>query len=309
MNKTQLTCFFLKVNLGQAGTESQTANIAICILNSVFSLATCTGNSIILYVIWKTQELHSPSFILLSCLAAADFLVGLVCQPFFVAYKMAEIANNLSVYCTLRMIYNIPSWITTGVSLVTLSLVSVHQLLALTLHLRYNTIVTVPRVFQISAGVWILSITGITSRFYVRHWLAIPAATLLLTFFVTALSTLKIFQIVRKHQRQISLQEQSVQSNTINMLKCRKSAVTVIYVYGLFVIFYLPFHGMIFVEKFSGYTLTVKIGYDFAATVVFFNSLLNPVVFCWRFGEIRRAVMNTLRKNRISSTENQTYRG
>ena len=298
MNKTQLTCFFLKVNLDQAGTETQTANIVICILNSVFSLVTCTGNSIILYVIWKTQELHSPFFILLSCLAAADFLVGLVCQPFFVAYKMAELANNLSVYCTLRMIYNIPSWITTGVSLVTLSLVSLHQLLALTLHLRYNTIVTVPRVFQISAGVWILSITGITSRFYERNWIAIPVVTLLLTFFVTAVSTLKIFQIVRKHHRQISKQEQSFsQSNTINVLKCRKSAVTVIYVYGLFVIFYLPFHAMIFVEEFSGYTLTVRIGYDFAATVVFFNSFLNPLVFCWRFAEIRRAVKHTLRKN------------
>ena len=248
MNKTQLTCFFLNVNLDQAGTETQTANIVICILNSVFSLVTCMGNSIILYVIWKTQELHSPFFILLSCLAAADFLVGLVCQPFFVAYKMAELANNLSVYCTLRMISNLPSWITTGVSLVTLSLVSLHQLLALTLHLRYNTIVTVPRVFQISAGVWILSITGITSRFYVRNWIAIAMVTLLLTFFVTALSTLKIFQIVRKHQRQISQQEQSVQSNTINVLKCRKSAVTVIYVYGFFVIFYLPFHAMIFAE-------------------------------------------------------------
>ena len=297
MNKTQLTCFFLNVNLDQTGTETQTANIVICVLNSAFSLITCSGNSVILYVIWKTQELHSPSFILLSCLAAADLLVGLICQPFFVAYKMAELTNNLGVYCTLRMTYNIPSWITTGVSLVTLSLVSVHQLLALTLHLRYNMIVTVPRVFQISACVWILSIMAITSRFYVRNWIAIPAVTLLLTFLVTTLSTLKIFHIVRKHQRQISQQVQSVQSNMVNELKCRKSAVTVIYVYGLFVIFYLPFHAMIFVEKFSGYTSTVQIGYDLAATVVFINSFLNPLVLCWRFGEIRRAVKNTLKKD------------
>ena len=166
MNKTQLTCFFLKVNLDQTATETQTANIVICILNSAFSLITCMGNFIVLYVIWRTQELHSPSFILLSCLAAADLLVGLVCQPFFVAYKMAELANNLSVYCTMRMMYNIPSWTTTAVSLVTLSLVSVHQLLALTLHLRYNTIVTVPRVLQISACVWILSM--ICDGYYVE---------------------------------------------------------------------------------------------------------------------------------------------
>jgi len=62
-------------------------------------------------------------------------------------------------------------------------------------------------------------------------------------------------------------------------------------------LFYLPFQGMIFVERFLGYTLTVKIAYDFAATVVFINSFVNPFVFCWRFGEIRRAVKNTLRKN------------
>ena len=147
------------------------------------------GNSVILHVIWKTQELHSPSFILLSCLAASDFLVGLICQPFFVAYKIAELENNLSVYCTLRMIYTIPGWITTGVSLVTLSLVSVHQFLDLTLHLRYNTIVTVPRVFQISACLWILSITCITLRFYMKNWIIIP----MVTFLVTALCTMKIF--------------------------------------------------------------------------------------------------------------------
>ena len=68
MNKSQLTCFFLQVNLDQTGTETQTANIVICILNSVFSLITCMGNSVILHVIRKTQELlrHLSSFCLVS---------------------------------------------------------------------------------------------------------------------------------------------------------------------------------------------------------------------------------------------------
>ena len=266
------------------------------------------GNSVILHVIRKTQELHSPSFVLLFCLAASDLLVGLICQPLFVAYKIAELGNDFSVYCILRMIQTISGWITSGVSLLTLSTVFVDRLLALTLHLRYTMIVTVPRVCQTAVFLWIFAVTVVMLRFCLRNWIILPTVVLLLTFLVTALSTLKIFQIVRKHQRQISQQQQSVQSNSVNVLKCRKSAVTTLYVYGLFVLFYLPFCATIFVEKFTGYTLTVRIAYDYAATAVFINSFLNPLVYCWRIGEIRRAVKNALRRNQneVISLESRT---
>ncbi|KAJ7388274.1 hypothetical protein OS493_038827, partial [Desmophyllum pertusum] len=106
--------------------------------------------------------------------------------------------------------------------------------------------------------------------------------------------------IVRRHQRQIRQQEQSVQINTVNVLKCRKSAVTVLYVYGLFLIVYLPFCATMLVNSFIGYTKRVKITYGYAATVVFINSFLNRLVYCWRIREIRRAVKSTLRINRAA---------
>ena len=234
MNKTHLTCSgIVSVNLEQA-KDTVITNVLTCILNSIFCLVTCFGNSIILHVIRKTRELHSPSFSFSFCLAASDLFVGLICQPFFVAYKIAEPGNDLSLYCTLRMIQSISSWTTSGVSLLILSGVSIDRRLALTLHLRYNMVVTVPRVFQTAVCLWIFTITVVISRFWMREWIIIPAITLALTFFVTTLSTLKIFQIVRRHQRQISQQQQSFQINTVNVLHCRKSAVTVLYVYGLF---------------------------------------------------------------------------
>ena len=109
MNKTYLShpaCSFLDINLEQTkGTFI--ASVLTVILNSVFSLITATGNFIILEVIWKAQELHSPSFILLFCLAVSDFLVGLICQPSFVAYQIAELVESFSVYCTLRPYHNV----------------------------------------------------------------------------------------------------------------------------------------------------------------------------------------------------------
>ena len=299
MNRSSViypNCFFLNVNLEQT-KDTFIASVLTCILNAVFALLTTAGNVIILYVIWKKRELHSPSFILLFCLAASDLVAALICQPFFVAYHIAELVHNFNAYCALRIIQSISSYTTTGVSLATLSGISIDRLLALTLHLRYNMIVTVPRITVTTFLVWIISLSVVLLRFWMSNWMFVPVVVLLLTFLVTAISTLKIFQIVRRHQRQISQQQQSVQGTMVNVLKCRKSSITVLYVYGLLLMFFFPLFATIFVEAFTGYTLKLKIAYDYVTTVVFINSFLNPLVYCWRIGEIRRAVTNTLRKN------------
>ena len=297
-NRTNLSlpsCFYLDLRLEQ-NNDTFIASVVTCILNAVFSLITAIGNLVILQVIWRKQELHTPSFILLFCLAASDLLVGLVCQPFYVAFKITELIDNFGAYCILRMIQSISGWTTTGVSLAILSGVSIDRLLVLTFHLRYNTIVTVQRVLQTVFVVWMLSVAIVMLRFWIRQWLIFPVAIVVTSFLVTTISTLKIFQIVRRHQRQI-FQQQRVQSNIVDALKCRKSAVTVLYVYGLFIIFYLPLCATMVVETLAGYTLRVKIAYDYAATAVFINSFLNPIVYCFRIEEIRRAVKNLLKRN------------
>ena len=300
INETHKTCFYLNINLDKT-EEVFITNILTCIFNSVFSLITCTGNFIILHAILKHQDLHSPSFILLCCLAFSDLLVGAICQPFLVAYKIAELVDNFPTFCTLSMIHDLSSFITSGVSLLTLAAVSIDRLLAVTLHLRYSVIITLPRVFHTAFSLWIFSIAVVIARFWMKtaDWIVLPLVILFLTLLVTAFSTSKIFQIVRRHQRQINDQNAyalRLQTNTVNLLKCKKSAVTVLYIYGLLLIFYLPFGLTMLLQVLSGYTRSVKIAYDYATTAVFINSFLNPLVYCWRIREIRRAVKNTLRR-------------
>ena len=164
---------------------------------------------------------------------------------------------------------------------------NIYRLLALTLHLRYNTIVTVPRVFQTTIALWIFATVIVLSRFWMASkWHFIPIALGVLIFFVIVISVGKIFRIVRKHQQQIKEQTIAVTSHlpadTVKILKCRKSAVTVLYIYGLLLIFYLPLMVLLVMEKFVGYTRTVRIVYEYAATAVFINSCLNPVVLTAR---------------------------
>ena len=293
--------FFSKIDLDKTDEGVFTANLLTCIINLLFSLTTCAGNLLVLLAIGKTRCLHSPSYVLLGCLAASDLLVGLMCQPLFVASKIAELMNNVSLHCTLRMLLSTSSWIISGASLATMVIVSVDRLLALTLHLRYDSFVTVPRVFQTVLGLWICSITFALLRFPLRNrWYFIVMATFLLKFLVLSISTYKIFHIVRRHQRQIRDQNMAafspVQLNTVNVFKCGRSAVTVIYVYGLSMILYIPHFVTVIVATVTGYSTTIQIAYTYVSTVIYINSFLNPLVYCWRNRGIRRAVKNIVRR-------------
>ena len=84
---------------------------------------------------------------------------------------------------------------------------------------------------------------------------------------------------------------------TVDVLKCKKSAVTVLYVYGLMLAFYLPFISVVMVvmsEAILGVTQSVTLAYDVATAIVFINSSLNPIIYCWRMAQIRLAVINIL---------------
>ena len=307
MNQTDNKgCYFFEDDLTKFDVSDEVfiTNIVTCILNCVFSLLTCMANFLIVFsVIGKTHELHSPSFVLLGCLASSDLVVGLICQPILVTHKIAELNKNFPAYCTSAMLNFISGWVTAVVSSLTLGAVSIDRVLCLILHLRYNTLVTVSRVFKTVAIMWIFSIAFSMVRFWMSNdsWYFIAMTVLLMPFLVISVSTLKIFQIVRSHQRQINVQTEAIrhlQSNTVNVLKCRKSAVTVLYIYGLLLIFFLPFFVVMIIEVYHvGYTRKIRIAYSYVATAVFINSFLNPLVYCWRNRELRRAAKRALTRD------------
>ena len=79
LSETNLTCFFLDV-FRQHSSQSITVSVVSCVVTSLFAYTAVMVNGATMLVIWKTRELHSPSFALLFCLAFSDFLVGLLGQ-------------------------------------------------------------------------------------------------------------------------------------------------------------------------------------------------------------------------------------
>ena len=300
MSETRKTCLFFDIILDNS-KEAFITNIVTSILNGLFSVLTCFGNAVVLRAIQNARALHSPSSVMLCCLAFSDLLVGMVCQPLFVGYKMTQLLGKIDASCVVATLNDIAAYITSGASILTLAAVSVDRLLSLILHLRYHAIVTVRRVLQIVFLLWVFAIISTMLKIWLRDdWIIVPVFLGLLTLSVTTFSTLKIFQIARKHQRCIAHPSLSYSNNlprpaAENVLKCKKSAVTVLYVYGLFLLCFLPMLVTLAIAGFaSGYTRKLTIVYNYASTAVFINSFLNPIVYCWRIRKIRRAVKSTL---------------
>ena len=300
MNETRKRpCLIFDIILDNT-KEAFITNVVTCILNTVFSLLTISGNAVVLRAIQKTRALHSPSSVLLCCLAFWDLLTGMVCQPFFVAYKIAQLEGKIDLSCVFATSNDISAYIFSSLSLLTLAAVSVDRLLSLLLHLRYHAIVTVRRVLQFAFVLCVFVVTCTLLKFWLRdHWNFIPMVFGILTLIMITFCSVKIFQIARKHQRLIAHQTLSVGSlrtDVESVLKCKKSAVTILYIYALFLACFSPILVTISIAGFSsGYTRKVTIAYNYASTAFFINSFLNPIVYCWRIRKIRRAVKSTLK--------------
>jgi len=108
----------------------------------------------------------------------------------------------------------------------------------------------------------------------------------------------QIYFAVRRHRNQIqALQVQQVAQigQIANAAMLRKSAVGVFYVYLVFLLCYLPQISNFVVVAICDLSAGVKVFSMSSITLLFLNSSLNPVIYCWKMRHIRRAVLDMLR--------------
>ena len=112
----------------------------------------------------------------------------------------------------------------------------------------------------------------------------------------------RIYIVLRRHKIQIEgLQIQEVQQGVqngdlSNFLRLRKSALGTFYVCIVFLICYLPHYILLclFLARPSS-LISLHEARQYTLTLVFLNSFLNPVIYCWKMGPIRRTLMDIMR--------------
>ena len=272
-----------------------------CAVNFPLALISIIGNTLVLYGVWKTPSLRSPSIILLCGLALSDLTVGAVVQPLFVANDLILLySESQRLKDVFLSVFNIFGYSLCGTSLVTVTAISIDRLIAIQKPLRYSNMVTIPRVRRTLVTIWTTCILLASSVLWGKTFALIAIGTVIsVCLCVSTISHVIICKSVRHHQHAIQIQVQAVNANNgvvQNMSGLKRSAVNSFIVFVVLVICYCPYVVIYTVVDSSFNTVNKFLSRSLTSTVVFINSAFNPFLYCWRLREIREAVKQTCRK-------------
>ena len=279
------------------GVESEL--IFLSALNIFFFVTAFLGNTLILVALHKETSLHPPSKLLYRNLAITDLCVGIILEPVAVTYWTSVVKERWDICYHAIRASRFSRLSFCLVSLLTVTAISVDRLFALRLGLRYRQVVTFRRTCITVTGFWILSIVGASTLFLnlrITSWcLYIVSALCLVT---TIFAYAKIFVTLRQNQIHVqshAAQGQPSQAIPLNIARYRKAVYSALWVQGTLVICYLP---QVVVAPLTrrGVSLSSYRAWQFMATLVYLNSSLNPMLYCWKIREVRQAVKVTLRQ-------------
>ena len=176
-------------DLNNHDKSTETIDIISCILNAPLMLISIIGNSLVLAAILRTPSLRSPTTIFLCSLAVSYLFVGLVVQPVYIATSFKHESHGYLV-----LAYNMLTLSICGVSLFTITAISVDRFLALHCHMRYQNLVTEKRAFYVSATFWFISIVlSFTSFLNVRNYYLTITVGISICLLTCSFSYIKIY--------------------------------------------------------------------------------------------------------------------
>ena len=270
----------------------------ILVLNTAMSVTAFFGNALILIALHKESSLHPPSKLLFRSLATTDLGVGLISQPFAVIYWMSLVNEDWNIRPYAFVAQFITSYILCGVSVATLTAISVDRLLALLLGLRYRQVVTLKRTYVIVIAIWVVCTISSATQFWnllITLLCAIIGTSLCVV--ISVFSYTKIFLTLRHHQNQVQTNvQQPNQTNQLNIARYKKAVSTAIWLQLTLAACYLPFVIVGVLMSYTGLSSSLCYPRIYARSLLFLNSSLNPILYCWKLEEVRQAVKDTIRQ-------------
>ena len=273
--------------------------ISILVIYILLGITAIVGNTLILIALHKNTSLHQPSKVLLRNLVASDLCIGFV-QLLYGALGIF-ILQGWSQMCHLLFLVNgIAANISTTVSLWTITAISVDRLLALLLKIRYRQVVTIKKVYTVALASWVIGISNATLWFFSLLACKVLAGTNIAVCLITsAYCYTRTFLRLRHQHTQVlnNLRQPENQASRIDEIRYRKTVSSALWLLLALLFCYSPFL-LLVASAFQGIennpSSVFIIALTTTALLMYFNSTLNPILYCWRIKEVRRAVKDTL---------------
>ena len=287
-----------------------------CVVNSFLSYATVMLNIVLIFALRRTSSLPKTLKALILSVAVSDIGVGLLVQPLYIARLLMEIKNtNHHWNETYKDVVRTIGRTLANVSFFGVTTISVDRFLAIHLHLKHQDLLTYQEIVTYKRVVATVILSWILSAFLAMNsvlssenpgniaGVAVGMACLL----TMALIYFKIYIAVRRHTVQVHAQPaQAVapnEENRSNFERVRKTAVGTFYVYLLFLACHLPIDIVILTGRQKNKSHLMI----YARTLLYLSSSVVPLVYCWKFRNIRCAIKNILRN--IFASQNQIQEG
>ena len=292
-------------------SQRRSFSLGFCVFNFGFSLVATLGNLLVIRALMKTSTIPATVKKLFLSLAFSDLAVGLLPQLMTaiisaVMLKMASSGDDLAFFCpTVLIVRSYFTYLLAVASFLNVIVIAFDRLLAVSLHLRYQELVTPIRVTIVLVSLWLTSCVSAFLYICLLKGFPLAAVISVIGYVLTTLAYVRIYKVVRYHQNQIYGQNQLQNAPTREALRQRKSAYNALFVYFVFLVCYLPYLPSTILYLTNTSEISFLIPKYASLFLICLNSSLNPIVYCWRYREIRRIVKNTVKKT-IRMNENIT---
>ena len=295
----------ITVDLNEEGKLSMPTGIAVFLstLNIFLSITASLGNALILAALQRETSLHTPTKLLFRCLAVTDLFVGVITQPLYAFFLLSSVTTGMSwqVVYYIDKLSTASSLVLCQVSILIPSSISVDRLLALLCGLRYRHVVTSPRVRAVIICFWLIGIS-VGAVFF---WNFIAAATVFcaLTLFNLTIAVLlysSIYVKLRRHRFQVSTLTQGQPNERklpLHIARYKNSVSSAVWVQLVLLTCFIPC-SVVVILMICGQIpgSQIEIALAVAATLVYLNSSINPIIYCWRIRSVRRAAKETIKQ-------------
>ena len=269
--------------------------LTLCVFNAYLSYTATMLNIVAIYAIRKTSSLSKNFKKLLLSLAVSDLGVGLLVQPMYIAFIMDSQQNNATndTNNVIYLAFLIPVNLFIDASLFSVTALFADRFLAIYLHLRYQELVTHNRV-----AIWVISALISLIRFFIpKSIMYVSFVAIKLACIITATSlSVKLYRTLRRHINKFQVPQVAQNDQVKSVQRKKKSAVASLYVYLVFIVCYLPNICRLFITAaIPERRIDVRHLQFYTLTLVFLNSTLNPLIYCWKMKRIPHTIVGTLR--------------
>ena len=282
-------------------SHGRSFSLGFCVLNFIFSIGATLGNLLVIRALMKASTIPATVKKLLLSLAFSDLAVGLLPQlmtPILsaVMLKMASSGDDLAFFCpTVFLIVHLYFlYLLAAASFLNVIIIAFDRLLAVSLHLRYQELVTPIRVTIVLVSLWLTSCVSAFLYIFLLKGIAVAAAISVIGYVLTTLAYVRIYKVVRYHQNQIYSQNQLQNAQTREAHRQRKSAYNSLFVSVVFLTCYFPLLPCAILYMTNTSEISFLIALSASIFLIYLNSSLNPLFYCWRYREIRKIVKKTV---------------